>query len=271
MKLTNTSKFFQHRMKSLFSSYLWQFVFVYIDDIIIYFSFLIQHIQHLDQLLTFLKDNKITLTLIKCHFVYFSIHLLKHHVFKFDLNIIKKKIKIIWQMKFSINFKKLKIELNFFDYYKFFVNHFVNIVKFLIQLKIRDFKNASIKNHFKKKHSNNTLFDLIDQNLDFDIALQSDTALSTTSTSSNTRALSTKIASSTIFALSIYVKQSTMLNIILSTTSKCFKTWKEFKKKLCTAFTLVYSDFFKFFVLYVDDNKKKKKKTSFCIKSIKTN
>ena len=53
-------------------------------------------------------------------------------------------------MKFFVNFKKLKINLNFFEYYKFFVNYFVNIVKFFVQLKIKNFKNVSIKNRLKK-------------------------------------------------------------------------------------------------------------------------
>ena len=37
-------KFFQHRMKNLLSSYFWQFVLIYINDIIIYFFSLNQHV-----------------------------------------------------------------------------------------------------------------------------------------------------------------------------------------------------------------------------------
>ena len=199
-------------------------------------------------------------------FIYFSIQILKHHVFKLSLNIIEEKIHVIRQMNFFINFKKLKIKLNFLNYYKFFVNHFVNIVKSLVQLKTRNFKNASIKNRFKKKHSNKTRFDSIDQNqnLDFNIASSTNNALSTNVTMSknitfSSIALSTKIALSTIFALSTNITLSTILltNVTLSTTFKCFKTWKKFKKKFCIAFTLAYSNFSKFFILYVDDNKKK--------------
>ena len=61
-------------------------------------------------------------------------------------------------MKFSTIFRKLEINLSFFDYYKFFVNYFVNITKSLVQLKIKNFKNVSIKNRFKKKHFNKTNF-----------------------------------------------------------------------------------------------------------------
>ena len=48
MSLTNISDFFQHRMKQLLDSYLWQFVLIYIDDVIVYSQFLNQYIQHLD-------------------------------------------------------------------------------------------------------------------------------------------------------------------------------------------------------------------------------
>ena len=57
-------------------------------------------------------------------------------------------------MKFPVNLKELKVNLNFFEYYKLFVNHFANIAKLLVQLKIKNFKSASIKDRFKKKHSN---------------------------------------------------------------------------------------------------------------------
>ena len=46
-------------------------------------------------------------------------------------------------------------------------------------------------------------------------------------------------------------------NIDLSTNSACVKTWNIFKKKFCTTSILTYSNFFKSFILYVDDNKEK--------------
>ena len=38
MKLKNTSDFFQNRMKKIFEFYFWKFVFVYMNDIIVFFS-----------------------------------------------------------------------------------------------------------------------------------------------------------------------------------------------------------------------------------------
>ena len=44
MGLANTPGFFQHRMEELLGPYLWQFVLVYIDDVIIYSRTLEQHV-----------------------------------------------------------------------------------------------------------------------------------------------------------------------------------------------------------------------------------
>ena len=153
MRLINTLKFFQHRMKELFDFYFWQFVLVYIDDVIIYSQILNQHVKHLNQMLTILENSEMILTLFKCHFAYFSIKVLNHHVSRLRLSTMKKKIETIRKMKFLKNLRKLKIELNFFDYYRTFVNHYVVIARSLMRLKIKDFKNSSIKRRSRKEHA----------------------------------------------------------------------------------------------------------------------
>ena len=117
IKLKNTSKFFQNRIKKIFDFYLWKFVLIYINDIIIYFEISINHFVYLNEALNLLKKSKMTLSFSKCYFVYSNIKTLKHHMNYFDLNILKEKTKIIrWLMFFKI-FKKFEIDLNFFDYY----------------------------------------------------------------------------------------------------------------------------------------------------------
>ena len=53
------------------------------------------YIEYFNQILNLLKINEITLLFIKCHFIYSSIIVFDYYVFKLNLNIIKKKIKII--------------------------------------------------------------------------------------------------------------------------------------------------------------------------------
>ena len=93
MKLKNVFDFFQSRMKKIFDFYLWQFVFVYMNDIIVYFRDTEIHLRHFDKILKLLKKFEMTLILRKCHFVYFSIKTLKHWILKLNFNILKKKFK----------------------------------------------------------------------------------------------------------------------------------------------------------------------------------
>ena len=95
-------------MKTLLALYLWQFVLVYIDDIIIYSSWLDDHIRHIDDVLRLLKDSEVTLALSKCHFAYPSIQALGHYVFQLGLSTTEEKVEAIRKMKF--------LEKNFFQH-----------------------------------------------------------------------------------------------------------------------------------------------------------
>jgi hypothetical protein len=58
MSLDNISKFFQHRMKRVLEKYLWKFVLVYIDDIIIFFSILENYFETFEWDSNFFKEIK---------------------------------------------------------------------------------------------------------------------------------------------------------------------------------------------------------------------
>ena len=95
MKFDNTSDFFQSRMKKVFKIYLWKFVLIYMNDIIVYFKNKNQHLTNLKKILNLFEKSDVILTLKKCHFAYFSIKILKHHVSKLEFSILKKKTKVI--------------------------------------------------------------------------------------------------------------------------------------------------------------------------------
>ena len=71
---------------------------------------------------------------------------------RFDFNTIEKKIETIRNMKFSRNFRDFKIDLKFFNYYRFFVNHYAIIIKSLVRLKIQNFIDVSIKKRKKRNY-----------------------------------------------------------------------------------------------------------------------
>ena len=98
------------------------------------------------------KNSEVILTLFKCHFVYFSIKVLNYYVSRLELSTLNEKIEIIQKMKFSRSLRELEIEFNFFEYYYIFVDYYVAIVRSLMQLKTRNFKENSIKDRSRKKH-----------------------------------------------------------------------------------------------------------------------
>ena len=141
MNLKNISSFFQNRMKKIFDFYLWKFVLIYMNDIIIYFKISIDHFAHLNETLNLLKKSKMTLSFSKCHFVYSNIKTLKHYVNRLNLNTLKEKTNIIYRLIFFKILRKFEIELNFFGYYKKFVTWYAVKERFLIIFKTLNFKN----------------------------------------------------------------------------------------------------------------------------------
>ena len=115
MGLANSPGFFQHRMESILAKYLWQFVLVYIDDVIIYSRSPTEHLSHLDEVLTVLEESGISLSVKKCHFAYPSVQLLGHHVSRLGISTAADKIEAIRKKRFPTNLKQLKAGLGFFN------------------------------------------------------------------------------------------------------------------------------------------------------------
>ena len=135
-------------------------------------------------------------------------------------------------MKFSRNFRDFEIDLKFFDYYQFFVNHYAIIIKSLVRLKTQNFIDASIKKRKKRNH-----FEKI------------------TLKQRHESRIKNQFYDKRRFTNTINSFDDDRTNIDLSTNFACVKTWNIFKKKLCTTSILTYSNFFKSFILYVDDKK----------------
>jgi hypothetical protein len=219
MNLNNTSEFFQHKMKKVLKKYLWKFVLVYIDDIIIFFSIFENHLKHLNEILILLKKSDVIFFLFKSHFDYSNIKILKHHVNRLNINIMKKKMKIIKNLKFFVTLKNLKKELKFFKYYRNFVSWYSFIEKSLIKFKIQTFKEILKKKRQKLEWALKTYLKQSDLNL----------------------------------MKSKYQKNFKKIKSFKT----CINAWKKLKKQLCNAIIKVFSNFSKSFILYVDENKKR--------------
>ena len=123
-------------------------------------------------------------------------------------------------MKFLRSLRELKVEFDFFKYYRIFVDHYVAIVWSLMRLKTRDFKKSSIKDRFWRKHA-------------IKMRLHEKVKIRKTFKNENSK---------------------------LDANEECYQTWKQLKKALCDVSILIYLDFNKSFILYVNENKEKRYK-----------
>jgi hypothetical protein len=125
--LASSLAFFQHRIERIFRQYLWQFVLVYIDDIIIFSKDIETYIRDLSTVLSLLYKSGITLNLRKCYFAQSGLQALGHYVSRLGLSIVEEKVEAIRALKFLITLAELEYGLGFFGYYRKFVPHFIGI------------------------------------------------------------------------------------------------------------------------------------------------
>jgi hypothetical protein len=107
-----------------------------------------------------LKRFEISLSLVKYHFIYPSVKLLKHYVLRFEINTAKDKMKAIKKMRFFKKLKGLKFGIKVFNYYRKYIIYYIIIVKPLNQLKTINFRNKPIKERPRDKFAEKTTSDI---------------------------------------------------------------------------------------------------------------
>jgi len=86
-------------MNKVLAKFLWLFVLVYIDDIVIYSQSFEHHVQHLDSVLHAIAKANITLSPPKCHIGYQSLILLGQRVSRLGISTHQEKIDAVDAMK----------------------------------------------------------------------------------------------------------------------------------------------------------------------------
>ena len=145
MGLSTSPAFFQYRIENLFGGYLWKFVLVYINDIIIFLKDIETYINYLSSILGILLNSGVTLNLLKYYFIQLGLKALGYQVNRLGLSTLEEKVKVVRQLRFLETLAQLENVLGFFGYYRKFVNHYASILWLIQALKTLGFKGTNIQ------------------------------------------------------------------------------------------------------------------------------
>ncbi|XP_078807233.1 uncharacterized protein LOC101167294 isoform X2 [Oryzias latipes] len=120
--LTNAPAVFQRLVNDVLRDFLKRFVFVYLDDILVYSDNLTQHEQHFRQVLTRLLENQLFVKAEKCEFHVDSVQFLGY-IIEADPS----KIEAVSTWEPPINRKKLQQFLGFANFYRRFIRNYSSI------------------------------------------------------------------------------------------------------------------------------------------------
>ncbi len=137
-RLRNGPAVFQQAMNKVLAKFLWLFVLVYIDNIVVYSKTFNHHAQHLDSVLRAIANTNITLSLPKCHIGYQSLILLRQHVSRLGISTHREKIDAVDAMKLPAKVKELQMFLGFVNYFANYIPFYTWITKPLYHLLTKD-------------------------------------------------------------------------------------------------------------------------------------
>ncbi len=132
--LCNEFVTYQHYMNDVFFDYLDDFVFAYINDILIYSNFKKKHIEHVKKILQRLRDADLQADIDKCEFSVHETKYLDLIVNRNEIRMNSEKIEIILHWATFQNLKQMQKFFEFCNFYRRFIRNFAKIVKSLIKL-----------------------------------------------------------------------------------------------------------------------------------------
>ncbi|GBG68621.1 hypothetical protein CBR_g3162 [Chara braunii] len=122
--LCNACGTFQHAMNQIFHDYLDKFVIVYVDDIIIFSKTIEEHVAHLDEVLSLLRQHKFKINGEKCEFGRTCVLYLGHEISAEGLKHDDAKVASIrdWPRPQSVT--EMRYFLGMTGYYRTFVKNY---------------------------------------------------------------------------------------------------------------------------------------------------
>ena len=125
---------FQRKMNTLFKDVLYEFVLVYLDDIIVFSKTMDEHIRHLRIVFDLLTQENLKLKISKCDFFKTKIKYLGHIITASGFHPDDGKTRSILNYPEPLNVKQLSSFLGLANYYRKFVREYAKIAHFLTEL-----------------------------------------------------------------------------------------------------------------------------------------
>lgn len=114
-------------MNSIFKPFLWKFILVFFDDILIYSPSMETHLQHLTQTLNLLRQHHLFAKMTKCKFGCLEVEYLSHVVFAQGVRADPGKIQAMVDWPHPKTIKALRSFLGLIGYYRKFIRGYGSI------------------------------------------------------------------------------------------------------------------------------------------------
>ena len=173
MRYRNSQAYVQKQIDKLLYEYK-HFAKAYVDDVIVFFQSLKEHLRYLNQVFSLFAKMNVMLKSFKIYFGYFSMSLLDQKVDSLDLSIVEKKLKIILSISFSQSLKHLESYLKKTEYLRQYIFYYAQKADSFQRRKILLLKNAFMKKRVRKRHDLQIVVNnFIEKKLNFFNQLQS--------------------------------------------------------------------------------------------------
>jgi hypothetical protein len=127
--LTNAPAYFLNLMNKVFMEYLYRFIVVFIDDILIYSKNDSDHEEHLQMVLQKLWDNQLYAKFSKCEFWFDEVPFLGHIISNGGISVDPAKVREIVAWKIPSSVTQIQSFLGLAGYYERFIEGFSKIAK----------------------------------------------------------------------------------------------------------------------------------------------
>ena len=136
--LTNAPATFQRLMNKLFCGPKWNFLFVYLDDLLIVSQSFEEHLEHVEQVLKQLEDAGLRLRPEKCYFAQESVEYLGHTLSPVGVRPNDKKVKAVKEFPQPTCCKEVKSFLGLINFYRRHLPNLAAITRPLTALTRKD-------------------------------------------------------------------------------------------------------------------------------------